>query len=60
MYVSSAQFYDSRDLMKYLGPIIVVTSFSSFLGFLSSSSIVDDHKARAAQNFLAHASGTTH
>ena len=44
MYVSSAQFYDFRDLSQYLGPIIVVTSLSSFLGFLSGSSFVDTHK----------------
>ena len=44
MYVSSAQFYDFRDLCKYLGPIIVVTSLSSFLGFLSGSSFIDQHK----------------
>jgi len=44
MYVTSAQFYDAQDLMRYLGPIIVVTSLASFLGFLASSSIVDEDR----------------
>jgi hypothetical protein len=35
----------NQDLSRYLGPIIVVTSLASFLGFLSSSSVVDDNKA---------------
>lgn len=56
--VMSAQFYDHRDLTKYLGPIIVVTSLSSFLGFLSSSSIVDDKKeARTTVALLSGLAG---
>ena len=48
MYVASAQFLDQRDLSKYLAPIVIITSLSSFLGFLSSSSIFNElHLSRA-------------
>ena len=58
MYVMSAQFYDFRDLTRYLGPIIVVTSLASFLGFLSSSSIVDESKSlRTSVAMLSGLSG---
>lgn len=54
VYVMSAQFYDGRDLGHYLAPIIVVTSCGAFLGFLSSSSVVDAHPAaRTAVGLLS-------
>jgi len=35
----AAQYCDAEDLNNYLGPMIAVTGFASFLGFVASSSL---------------------
>jgi hypothetical protein len=42
MYVMSAQYYDGVDLHWYLGPVIALTGFAAFCGFVASSALVSE------------------
>jgi hypothetical protein len=48
----AAQFCESRDFYFYLMPIIIATSLASITGFLSCSTLVDDHPVYRPMNGL--------
>mmetsp|Transcript_53005 Transcript_53005/g.67949 ORF Transcript_53005/g.67949 Transcript_53005/m.67949 type:complete len:233 (+) Transcript_53005:62-760(+) len=55
MYVMSAQYCDAKDLNWYLGPIIALTGFASFCGFLASSALISEDSFK--RNFVSLLSG---
>ena len=53
MYVLSAQWCESQDMGRYMAPTIVITSLASFLGFFSSSALIDNDPLRRMYTGLA-------